>query len=144
MHPRRFRAGLDEKQVVAAIAAAEAQTSAQIRVFVSHKRVQAPVAAAQGAFFHLGMDKTSGRNGVLIFLAPRSRKFAVIGDEQAHAKCGDGFWQELAGAMSGYFAQGKFTEGIVHGVQRAGELLARHFPRQPDGRNELPDRVAHD
>jgi len=87
------------------------------------------------------MTRTRQRNGVLIFLAPRSRNFAVIGDRGVHEKCGDPFWRELAAAMGVYFQREAFTEGLVHGIERAGLLLAEHFPRQPEDRNELPDRV---
>jgi uncharacterized membrane protein len=76
------------------------------------------------------MNQSPGRNGVLIFVAPRSQKFAVIGDEAIHAKCGDEFWRKLADVVSGYFRKAEFTPGIIHGVQKAGELLAEHFPRQ--------------
>ena len=85
--------------------------------------------AAQKEFARLGMAKSPERNGVLIFVTPRTRKFAVIGDAGVHAKCGDVFWQELAQAMTGYFSKSEFTEGIAHGVRKAGELLAEHFPR---------------
>jgi uncharacterized membrane protein len=64
-------------------------------------------------------------------VAPRSRNFAVIGDSGVHEKCGDAFWSDLAEAMSGHFKRGEFTEGVVHGIERAGELLARTFPRLP-------------
>jgi len=101
-----------------------------------------PVPAAQAAFLRLGMEKTRHRNAVLIFVAPRTHKFAVIGDAGVHEKCGDVFWRELAEAMTGYFRKSAFTPGILHGIEKAGELLARHFPRHPDDRNELPDRVA--
>jgi len=88
-----------------------------------------PVAAAQKEFARLGMAKSPERNGVLIFVTPRTRKFAVIGDAGVHARCGDVFWHELAQAMTGYFRKSEFTEGIAHGVRKAGELLAEHFPR---------------
>jgi uncharacterized membrane protein len=32
--------------------------------------------------------------------------------------------------MGGYFRQSEFTPGILHGVQKAGKLLAEHFPLQ--------------
>ena len=35
----------------------------------------------------------------------------------------------LPDAMTGYFRKSEFTEGIVHGVKKAGELLAEHFPK---------------
>jgi uncharacterized membrane protein len=31
--------------------------------------------------------------------------------------------------MTEYFRRSEFTPGIIHGVQKAGELLAHHFPR---------------
>jgi uncharacterized membrane protein len=129
MHPKKFINQLPHDTLVAAIREAEKKTSGQIRVLISHKSVADPVAAAQKEFARLGMAKSPERNSVLIFVTPRSRKFAVIGDAGVHAKCGDVFWQELAQAMTGYFRKSEFTEGITHGVRKAGELLTEHFPR---------------
>jgi len=129
MHPKKFIDQLPHDALVAAIRDAEKKTSGQIRVLISHKSVADPVAAANKEFTRLGLAKLLDRNGVLIFVTPRSRKFAVIGDAGVHAKCGDSFWQELAQAMTGYFRKSEFTEGIAHGVRKAGDLLAEHFPR---------------
>ena len=129
MHPKKFIKQLPHDTLIAAIRDAEKMTSGEIRVLISHKSVEDPVAAAQKEFFRLGMTKSPQRNGVLIFVAPRSHKFAVIGDEGVHAKCGDDFWQELAKTLTEYFRKSEFNEGILHGVKRAGELLAEHFPR---------------
>ena len=129
MHMKKFINQLPHDTLVAAICDAEKKTSGQIRVLISHKSVVDPVAAAQMEFARLGMAKSPERNGVLIFVTPRSRKFAVIGDAGVHAKCGDVFWQELAQSMTGYFCKSEFTEGIADGVRKAGELLAEHFPR---------------
>jgi uncharacterized membrane protein len=132
---------IDHARVVAAIAAAESRTAGEIRVLVSRQPASDPVDAARRQFERLGMTKTAARNGVLIFLAPRSRSFAVIGDTGIHEKCGDAFWSELAATMEAQFRRGEFTDGLACGIERAGELLARHFPRSPDDRNELPDAV---
>jgi uncharacterized membrane protein len=86
MHPRVFAKHLQHDSIVAAIRDTEHKTSGEIRVSVSHKHVDDPVAAAQAEFLRLGMNKSSERNGVLIFVAPRAHKFAVIGDEAIHAK----------------------------------------------------------
>lgn len=144
MKAEEFLKQLRHDDLVAAIQAAEQKTSGEIRVFISHKNVPDAVAAAQTEFERLGMTRTRQRNGVLIFVAPRARKFAVIGDTAVHERCGDAFWQALAAEMSGHFQRGEFTAGIQHGIAKAGELLAIHFPRQSDDRNELPDQVEHD
>ena len=130
MHPRHFSKHLQHEKIVASIRHAERKTSGEIRVVITPKHVEDPVAAAQIEFMRLEMNVSRERNGVLIFVAPRSHKFAVIGDEAVHAKCGDEFWRKLVDAMSGYFRKSEFTRGIIHGVQKAGELLAEHFPHR--------------
>ncbi len=132
---------LDHRVIEAAIARAEQLTSGEIRVFISPKPAPGPVVAAQEVFTKLGMTRTQHRNAVLIFVAPSSQTFAVIGDEGVHAKCGDAFWSEVATAMSGHFRAALFTTGVVHGIERAGALLAEHFPRQPGDTDELPNAV---
>ena len=127
---RAFSKHLQHDDIVAAISSAEHKTTGEIRVSISAKRIEDPVAAAQMEFMRLGMNHSKEQNGVLIFVAPRSRKFAVIGDAAVHAKCGDEFWRQLADAMTGYFRKSEFTTGIIHGVKKAGDLLAEHFPRK--------------
>ena len=144
MNAKEFLKLLRHDDIVVAIRESERKTSGEIRVFISHKKIEEPVAAAQSAFARLGMTKTRERNGVLIFIAPRTQKFAVIGDEGVHKQCGDEFWQTLASEMTGHFKKFEFTQGVVHGIWKAGDLLAQHFPHRPDDRNELPDRIAHD
>jgi uncharacterized membrane protein len=40
--------------------------------------------------------------------------------------------------MEGYFKRGDFTGGLVHGIARAGALLAAHFPPILDGIIQTP------
>ena len=97
--------------------------------------------AARTQFEKLGMTATRHRNGVLIFVAPRSQKFAVIGDTGIHERSGDQFWQELVESMREHFKAENFSDAVVQAIGKAGELLAQHFPRQPDDTNELTDAV---
>ena len=132
---------IEDARVVAAIAAAESHTSGEIRVFISSVKTEEPVVEAEKQFERMNMTQTADRNGVLIFLAPASHTFAVVGDKGVHEKCGLSFWQELAAAMNEHFKRADFTQGLVLGIERAGALLAQYFPRQPDDRDELPNRV---
>lgn len=132
---------IEDAQVVAAIAAAEQRTSGEIRIVVSSRPTDDPIASAQREFERLGMDRTAARNGVLILVAPASRTFAIIGDTGVHEKCGNAFWADVAAAMTERFKHGEFTNGLVLGIERAGALLATHFPRSPNDRNELPDAI---
>ncbi|HEY8995901.1 MAG TPA: TPM domain-containing protein [Lacunisphaera sp.] len=141
MKKSTFTKQLDHPAVEAAIARAETATSGEIRVVVFHQPAPEPVATARAAFTRLKMEQTRERNGVLIFIAPMSQTFAVIGDEGVHLKCGQTFWDELAAVMAGAFQRGEFTAGLIAGIERAGALLAAHFPRRSDDINELPDGV---
>lgn len=132
---------IDHGRVTAAIAAAELRTSGEIRVLLAREKAPDPVIAAQGHFERLGMKHTAARNGVLIYLSPRSRTFAIVGDTGIHEKCGDAFWRLLAAAMEARFKKGEFTEGLVEGIEHAGKLLAENFPRSAGDRNELPDKI---
>jgi len=144
MKTKEFLNQLQHDEIVAAIRKAEKTSSGEIRVFISRHEPEDPVKAAQVEFTRLGMDKTPEKNGVLIYVAPRAHKFAVIGDAGVHERCGDGFWTRVAAEMTGHFKRGEFTEGILHGIKKAGELLAEHFPRKAGDRNELPDDIAGD
>jgi uncharacterized membrane protein len=146
MKPNEFVDALDDERIVAAIREAEQRTRAEIRVHVTARTVEDAKQAAASAFSKLGMAGTDERNGVLIFLAPKSRSFAVLGDTGIHERCGDEFWSRVASAMSLHFREGRFSEGLVVGIAAAGSELARHFPRHAgDGdRNELPDTVSRD
>jgi uncharacterized membrane protein len=90
------------------------------------------------------MDTTDDRNALLFYVVPCDRAFAVIGDEAVHRKCGQRFWDETAKILEGEFAEGRFTGGLVAGIRRAGNLLAEHFPRRGDDRDELPDALVKD
>ena len=145
MSTKDFLTKLRHDDIVTAIREAEQKTSGEIRVFISHRKdVQDPLARATKRFEKLGMTKTRHRNGVLIYVAPHTRKFAVVGDTAVHRKCGEVFWSELAAEMTDHFKQSHFSRGIIHAVRKAGDLLAQHFPPSPDDRNELSDDVQHD
>lgn len=141
MRAQEFLNQLQHEEIVGAIRQAEAKTSGEIRVLISHKQLTDPIAAAEAEFARLGMTKTKEKNGVLIFVAPRSRNLAIVGDQGVHNHCGDTFWREVRDEMTTHFRKSEFTQAILHGIRKAGDLLAQHFPRRPEDKNELPDEV---
>ena len=142
MRTHNFIRQLEHDRIVEAIKKAEAKTSGQIRVFLQRGKFEEDaLVRAQKKFFQLGMEKTAERNAVLIMVAPRMQKFAVIGDEGVHAKCGEKFWQELVARMRQHFLREDFTEALLEAVDATGALLAKHFPRTGPAPNELPDEV---
>lgn len=137
--PHRFFSERERHGIIAAIRQAESQTSGEIRVHVEGRCPGDPALRAQQLFAALGMHRTMRRNGVLLYLAARDRKFAVVGDEGIHRAVPDRFWEEVAAEMERHFRAGRFLEGMCGVIERIGAELARHFPRTPEDRNELPD-----
>ena len=142
MRTKEFLGKLEHERIVQAIRESESKTSGEIRIFLQRGLLaDDPVEAAGKKFHALGMHKTAARNGVLIFIAPRAHKFAVIGDAGIHEKCGEALWQGVVGKMRQHFQQEHFTDAIVEAVSDLGSVLADQFPRQPGDKNELPDAI---
>ncbi|MGI8889755.1 MAG: TPM domain-containing protein [Chthoniobacterales bacterium] len=141
MKTKSFLDQLEHARIVDAIAVAETKTSGEIRVFVQHGEVNDPMEEAKKQFERLGMTATRERNAVLIFVAPRLQKFAVVGDEGIDQRCGSEFWLRLVEMMREQFAGEHFTDALVQGIRECGEMLAEHFPQRSDDRNELPNTI---
>jgi uncharacterized membrane protein len=142
MRTKEFLSKLQHDRIVQAIRDAESKTSGQIRVFIQRGKLDIdPLIAAQKKFHRLGMHKMPERNAVLIFVAPRAHKFAVVGDQAIHEKCGEAFWQRLVDAMREHFRNEKFSHAVVEAIEEAGKALGSHFPRTSTSSGELPDDV---
>jgi len=144
-HPRWVRTFMSQEDldaVTRAIALAEAGTSAEIRVHLDHRCPGDPVARAIAVFERLGMHRTDGRNGVLVYAAIADRKLAVIGDVEIHGRVGDAYWREVVDGMTRHLAGERPRDGFEHAIGELGSGLSRHFPRRPDDREELSNRVS--
>jgi uncharacterized membrane protein len=142
MRTKEFLTKLEHDRIVDAIKDAESKTSGQIRVFIQRGKLKLdPLIAAQKKFHRLGMHKTVEQNAVLIFVAPRAHKFAVVGDKAIHEKCGEQFWQRLVEAMGKHFKNEKFSHALVEAIEEAGKALATHFPRRSTSSGQLPDEI---
>jgi len=144
--PRRFFTETEQQAIVAAIEQAERRTSGEIRIFLERDVKGSggdPYARARDVFAKLDMHRTAERNGVLVYLAVRSRRFAIVGDEELHRLVGEDFWTDVRDLIKVNFSEGRFPEGLVAGIAALGEGLGRHFPPMDDDINELPDDIAY-
>jgi len=142
MRTKEFLSKVEHDRIVHAIREAESKTSGEIRVYIQRGKLSGdPLTAAQKKFHQLGMHKTREQNAVLIFVAPRAHKFAVVGDKAIHEKCGDEFWQRIVEGMRTHFQNEKFSHALIEAISEIGKLLAAHFPRKSKSANELPDQI---
>ena len=142
MRTREFLSKLEHDRIVQAIGEVESKTSGEIRVLIERGKLKSdPLQAAQSKFHRLGMHKTRERNAVLIFVAPRVHKLAVVGDNAIHEKCGDEFWQRAVERMRMHFQNEKFSDALIEAIEEIATVLESHFPKTSDDTNELPDDV---
>ena len=95
---------------------------------------------AREVFAARGVWNTEENNGVLIYLLLADHKVEVVADRGVDARVAPAEWQAICHAMETQFREGRFEEGAIAGVRAVSEVLARHFPAGPEGRNELGDR----
>jgi uncharacterized membrane protein len=143
MRTKEFLSKLEHDRIVRAIQDAESKSSGQIRVHIQRGKLAGdPLVAAQKKFQSLKMHNTRDRNAVLVYVAPRAHKFAIVGDKAIHERCGEGLWQRLVDKMRGHFQNEKFTDALVEAIQEIGDVLATEFPsKKARSGNELPDEV---
>jgi len=118
---------IDEDKIRSAIDTVEVATSGKIEVVLASHFHGNIGRGAQHAF-RTNLGKLAHRNGILFFVVPSRREFLVWGDEAIHKKVGQQFWDQVVAAVRDKFKTGDLTGGLVHGIELAGQELARHFP----------------
>ena len=133
----------EEEKVLLAIAAAELETSGEIRVRIDKWCKTDPVFKASNVFFHLKMERTKRRNAVLIYIAKNDKRFAIIGDEGIDRKTPANFWEGTKTLMQGHFANDNLVEGLEQGIAEVGKILKEHFPYEEGDENELLNEISY-
>jgi uncharacterized membrane protein len=113
--------------IAAAIRDAEDGTTSRIAVRVVLDKTVDAFGRAKHEFERAGLHRHEAENAALILIAPKARRFAILGDRALHERVGDDFWNELVKKSQPYFARGQLFEGILYAVDRIGEAVHEHF-----------------
>lgn len=133
----------EEKLIKQAILNAELDTSGEIRVHIENRCNGDVMDRAAFVFDKLKMQNTELRNGVLIYLAVKNRKFAIIGDRGINEVVPENFWDDIKQTMLNHFREGEFTKGLTEAIRMSGKQLKEHFPYQKNDTNELSDEISY-
>jgi uncharacterized membrane protein len=132
----------EQAQLVEAITRAESRTSGEIRIHLENWCWFGPQWRAARVFRKLGMQHTKAHTGVLIYVAVRSHKMAIIGDSGINEVVPAGFWDHTLEELRKDFRAKRFVQGLTAAVAHCGEQLAAHFPASTDNANELPNEIS--
>ncbi len=132
----------EEQSVVEAIRQAETRTSGEIRVVITSRWVLRPERHAARLFAKLGMVRTEGRNGALITLFTRRRRFVILGDSGLNAVVDPRYWERMAGDMTRHLREGRKVEALTTAIRTLSETMAAHWPPDPERNpDELPNDI---
>jgi putative membrane protein len=106
--------------------------------WVKHRRASR---LAQEQFFAQGLYLTRERTGVLLFASVAERYVEVIADRGINDKVKADAWKEIVAEFVKRVKNREIAEGFLVAIGACGQLLAEHFPRPEDDRNELPNRL---
>lgn len=142
MSPENYFTEEQKDTMVKAIQEAEKNTSGEIRIHFENHCKKDVFECAKETFALLNMHKTAQRNGVLVYIALKDKKLAIIGDQGINEKVPDHFWDDIKNRMIEKFRAGQICEGVCQAVQATGLQLKKYFPYQSDDINELPDDIS--
>ena len=71
----------------------------------------------------------------------RGLSVQVLADAGIHAKVSQDIWDKAVAQLAAQARNGRLSEALAHAIRELGALLAAHFPRTKENRNELPNRV---
>lgn len=96
--------------------------------------------SAKAAFVDLGISKTTGRTGILVYVSMFERTAVIIPDVGVDRAAIEGF-AAVESAIANAARAADF-DGFIKAVESFGPTLEPALPRSADDVNELPDEVA--
>ncbi len=114
-----------------------------LRLFLTPRSIRSARVRARAAdLFRVGAEsRTRAKTAILIYLSMREQRAEIIADTAISAKVAPEKWGDAMIALIRDVSAEKPGEGMAEAVRQVGVLIAEHFPRSDDDRNELPDRL---
>jgi putative membrane protein len=112
------------------------------RLVASKNRIADAVhTLALASFTEHGLHYTRDHTGILILVSLLEHRVEVLADRGINAKVEAGTWQEIVHVLTEGLKSKQACDAYCRAIERCGEILAAHFPRQPDDKDELPNRL---
>lgn len=118
------------QEIARTIAGVQQKTTGRMRVYVDTRAGSDLMARVEQIFVGLGLGTLPSRNGVLLYMAVKDGRLAVLGDTGINEKAPEDYWDRVRDGVQERFRYGDFVGGVVYFVEEVGGTLAKHFPRK--------------
>jgi putative membrane protein len=130
-------------QVVAFVVLAVLFCLPRVRVAMLPRAARRAVAhrVALEQFAIRGIARKKDRSGILIFVSRAERYARIIADQGIASRVPQAEWQAAVDTLVAHCSSGRIADGFISAIETCGRVLATHFPRRAESRDELPDRI---
>jgi putative membrane protein len=97
--------------------------------------------AARDQFLGHGLNQTTGKTGVLIFVSLAEHQAEIIADTGIYTKVSRDVWRDVIGKLVTAARDQALARGLIVAIEDSATILAEHFPRQEGDVDELPNKV---
>ena len=117
-----------------------AEVTSLRRTLTSPRLLQeSTLTAARAAFYELGISRTTGRTGLLVYVSMFERRVVIVPDIAVKPDELGPEWAAAEQALAASVAKGPDFERFLTALGRVHAPLVRALPAKPDDVNELPD-----
>ena len=120
--------GVDKRRVNEAVKAPELHTGLEFCVMVGQKVVDDPRREAERAFHRLGLDE---RPAVMVVVTPTGRTLELVTAPDLNTRVSDADCDEAVRLMTGLFAAGDITGGLVRGISYLADKAGPSVTDEP-------------
>ncbi|MGL4488840.1 MAG: TPM domain-containing protein [Rhizobiaceae bacterium] len=96
---------------------------------------------AANQFLARNIHLTKNRTGVLLFVSVEERYAEVYADEAIDMRVAQEEWNSIVAMLIENAKAKDYAKGFLKAIEASGALLAQHFPKSRDDRNELDDHL---
>lgn len=132
----------EQYKIVQTIRTWEKETTGEIKLHLENECKGDPLERAQKLFGELKLNETRKRNAVLIYIAVKSHKFAILGDTGVHDIVTKGFWGSIAWIIEDHFKQGLYLVGALEAINLVGAKLGEFFPEEEGDDDEISNEIS--
>jgi putative membrane protein len=92
-------------------------------------------------FAQRGVHNTREHTGLLIFISELEHQVVILGDRGIDAHLGAKGYADFVAKITAGIRANTLATNLVEVIDACGKLLAKHYPKRADDKNELPDAV---